>query len=330
MLKVFKTFCLGVSLLVTSSLAIAGDEAKILSVKKIWDEAPHNAFTDLIRHDGKFLCVFREGKGHVSPDGALRVLSSADGKNWESIALVTSEDSDLRDAKIFKTPDGRLCLAGAGAWHKIENEITHQSFVWYSDDGKNWGEAIPVGDPNFWLWRIVWHKDVAYAMGYHCGKKDHSLRFYHSKDGKDFQPLVTKLNDNGYVNETGMLFLPDETLIAVVRRDPGVALLGTASAPYTDWKFKETNVRVGGPQLLQLADGRIVLGGRDYIGKATTKLWWVDPQQAKLTEIVTFPSGGDTSYPGLVEHDGKLFVSFYSSHEGKTSIYFAEVELSSK
>ncbi|MEK8105428.1 hypothetical protein NKG94_10170 [Micromonospora sp. M12] len=35
-----------------------------------------------------------------------------------------------------------------------------------------------------------------------------------------------------------------------------------------------------------------------------------------LTELVALPSGGDTSYPGLVWHDDLLWVSYYSSHEG--------------
>ena len=42
---------------------------------------------------------------------------------------------------------------------------------------------------------------------------------------------------------------------------------------------------------------------------------------------LTFPSGGDTSYPGLVWHDGRLWMSYYSSHEAKTSIYLAKVRL---
>jgi len=41
--------------------------------------------------------------------------------------------------------------------------------------------------------------------------------------------------------------------------------------------------------------------------------------------VLTFESGGDTSYPGLVYHEGVLWVSFYSSHEGSTRIYLARV-----
>jgi hypothetical protein len=46
-----------------------------------------------------------------------------------------------------------------------------------------------------------------------------------------------------------------------------------------------------------------------------------------VTPHVTLPSGGDTSYAGLAWQDGLLWVSYYSSHEGKTSIYLAKVKL---
>ena len=53
---------------------------------------------------------------------------------------------------------------------------------------------------------------------------------------------------------------------------------------------------------------------------------WLDPEEGELTEILKLPSGGDCSYPGLVWHNNLLWVSYYSSHEGKTSIYLATVK----
>ncbi|MCA9088271.1 MAG: exo-alpha-sialidase, partial [Planctomycetaceae bacterium] len=64
-------------------------QLQLRDVQRIWDKAPHNAFTDLLFHEGRWYCVFREGSAHVSPDGALRVLTSTDGEHWESLALVT-------------------------------------------------------------------------------------------------------------------------------------------------------------------------------------------------------------------------------------------------
>ena len=57
--------------------------AELISLARIWDQAPHNAFTDLIHWEGKFYCAFREGKGHAGDLGKLRVLSSVDGKKLE-------------------------------------------------------------------------------------------------------------------------------------------------------------------------------------------------------------------------------------------------------
>lgn len=303
-------------------------ESTIVDVRKIWDQAPHNAFTDLIRHNGKWFCVFREGDKHVSPNGALRVLTSEDGEEWSSAALIASPTADLRDAKITVTPEGRLMLAGAGALHQPA-AARHQSYIWYSDDGANWGEAIPIGEPNYWIWRITWHDGKAYGIGYSTGET-RGTRLYVSEDGKKFDVLVRDLSNENYPNESALMFLEDGTALCVLRRDgqpDPSALLGTAKAPYTEWKWQNLGVRIGGPQMMQLPNGRFVVAGRAYDEKARTELWWLEPQTGELTSMVSLPSGGDTSYPGLVFNDGLLWVSYYSSHEGKTSIYLARVKL---
>ena len=49
--------------------------------------------------------------------------------------------------------------------------------------------------------------------------------------------------------------------------------------------------------------------------------------EKSITPVLAFPSGGDTSYAGQVWYDDILWISYYSSHEGKTSIYLAKVKL---
>lgn len=296
--------------------------ARIVEVQKIWDKAPHNAFTDLIRFKDVWYCVFREGQGHVSPDGALRVLASKDGKSWEAKALIASDEADLRDAKITVTPDNKLMLAGAGAYPP-GGPIKHQSFVWFSENGSDWSKAVKVGDPDVWLWRIVWHKGKAYGLGYST-REERFARLYSSNDGRKFDVLVPRLEVDGYANEAGLIFLADDTCLCVLRRDPDPGMLGAAVPPYTDWNWRSLGVRIGGPQVLQLPDTNFVVASRLY-NPARTSLSWLEPATNTLTEFLKLPSGGDTSYPGMVWHDGMLWLSYYSSHEGKTSIYLAKI-----
>ena len=303
-------------------------EAELIEARKIWDEAPHNAFTDLIRFNDRWFCVFREGAAHVSPDGALRVITSVDGKDWTSAALIKSETADLRDAKITLTPDGRLMLSGAAALHDT-SKATHQSLVWFSSDGKVWSEAHPVADPDFWMWRTTWHKGVAYGVGYGCRETNKFIRLYKSDDGRKFSTVVENLFDQGYPNETSLIFREDDSCLCLCRRDEGTATaqLGVSKPPYTDWTWKDLGRQLGGPHMLRLPDGRFVAAGRLYDDRQRTSLLWLDPEAGTLKEFLPLPSGGDTSYPGLVLHNGLLWVSYYASHEDKTNIYLAKVKL---
>ena len=301
--------------------------ATLVEARKIWDQAPHNAFTDLAHFHGRWFCVFREGKAHVSPDGALRVITSKDGAQWTSAALLTSTNGDLRDAKITLTPDKRLMLSGAAALHQPA-PFKHQSLAWFSRDGRHWGEPVKIGDPNQWLWRTTWHRSTAYSVGYGTtGEK--FIRLYSSRDGKKFNALVPELFGEGQPNETSIVFQPDGTALCLLRRDgkPNSGMLGSAKPPYTDWRWKDLGIRIGGPHVLRLPDGRIVAAARLHDGGARTSLLWLDPDAGKLTEFLRLPSGGDTSYAGLVWHKKLLWVSYYSSHEGKTCIYLAKVKL---
>lgn len=301
--------------------------AELVSLKRIWDAAPHNAFTDLVFHRGEWLCVFREGKGHVSPDGAVRVLASKDGETWTSAAVLRSERGDLRDPKIVPAPGGRVFLTAAIALPQ-PGPVRHQTVAWASRNGREWGEPVDIGDPNVWLWRVVWRKRVAYGVGYDTSGEDF-VRLYRSRDGRAFETVLPTLFDQGQPNESGIVFEPDGTAICLLRRDgnPGSGFVGRAKPPYRDWDWQDLGVKIGGPQCLRLKDGRVIGAVRLYDGGARTSLVWVDSKAGKITEFLKLPSGGDTSYPGLVWRQGMLWVSYYSSHEGKTSIYLAKVRL---
>ena len=333
-----KCFLLLFAILCLENSVLAADhitEPVLLESRRIWDEAPHNAFTDLIRFQDRWVCVFREGQGHVSPDGALRVITSENAQQWQSAALISSADSDLRDAKISITPTGKLMLAGAEAIPHPDTGKTykHQSLVWFSADGTNWSDKHAVAEPNFWLWRITWHKDKAYGFGYGTDDNERMVRLYSSDHGTQFQTLVENAApDAGYPNETAMVFSPDDTCYCLLRRDgqESNGLLGTSQPPYSQWSWNDLGVKIGGPSMIRLPDGRFIATVRLYDEKVRTSRCWVDVQEGTLTEALALPSGGDTSYAGMVWHDDLLWVSYYSSHEEKTCIYLAKVRFESK
>ena len=301
-------------------------EARLLQADRISGDAPHSAFTDLARYRGRWFAAFREGESHVSDDGAARIVVSDDGRKWRPSARIASQLGDVRDPKLSVTPEGRLMLLAAIAVQP-PGEVRHRSFAWFSDDGEHWDSGREIGEPNFWLWRVSWHDGVGWGVGYETGAGEGRVRLYRSEDGRDWEVWVPTLFTEGRPSEAQIAFAADGTAYCLLRRDgtPSSAMLGRASPPYRDWTWADLGVRLGGPALARLSDGRWIVAGRRYEHGARTVLHWLDPARGELTDFLTLPSSGDTSYPGLVEHEGEVWLSYYSSHEERTAAYVARV-----
>lgn len=299
-----------------------------VEVTKIWDKAEYNSFVDLFRFQDQWYCTFREGERHVyGEDGTIRVIRSDDGSGWKSTALLAEEGVDLRDPKISMTPDGRLMLVIGGSVYEGKTLVSRQPRVSFSSDGVNWSDLQPILEEGDWLWRVTWFGDMAYGVSYESAEKDWITKLFRSSDGVDYE-LVTILDVPDSPNETTLRFLPDGEMIALVRRESGNrhAWIGTSKKePYTEWAWADCGHQVGGPNFIILPDGRMWASGRAYGEETKTVLARFN--RSSYEPVITLPSGGDTSYPGLVWHEGRLWVAYYSSHEGKASIYLAKVSL---
>ncbi|MCH1923650.1 glycoside hydrolase [Shewanella sp. C32] len=304
---------------------------KLLSCQRIWDQANHNAFTDLCEFNGHLYTVFREGAEHISPDGAFRLLSSNDdGEHWQSVAHFTSPIADLRDGKLL-VANGRLWVFGAAAMH---DKTPLQSLMWYSDNGVDWSETTEVGERGYWLWGLTVAADGVYGVGYRAGA-DGDTRLYrsdlpHADKLLVFMPLLAPLQADGYVNESALLFEQHQA-VCLLRRDPvwdsqRNALFGQSVYPYSEWHWCELDQRIGGPAMVRCGE-RLIAIVRLYDQRVRTAVVEVDPVKQTIIELLSLPSGGDTSYAGIVQRDEQLLVSYYSSHEGKTAIYFARINL---
>ncbi len=327
--------------LITVQAAIASAatplKVELLDVKRIWDAAPHNAFTDLVRWNDQFYCAFREGRGHVSTDGRIRVLSSKDADAWTSAGLIELAGYDLRDAHLSVTPDNRLMLLGGAAPRKKDNESAPTgSFVAFTKNGTEWTKPQIVSEPGRWLWCATWHKGRAYGVSYSAYKgTTHYLELLTSDNGIAWRPLVPKLYAEGRPGEVTLRFDASDTCYALVRREklgdePYTAILGISRGDYAQWQWHDLGPEFnsfGGPNLIQLPTGQWLAAGRMHEGGAHTALCQLDVTEPKMTKLLKFPSGGDTSYPGLLWHNDLLYMTYYSTHEGKTSIYLARIKV---
>ena len=337
--------CVGLLLIVGLCNTFAA-EPELKSNAKIWDQGQHNAFTDLIRWHEKWYCTFREADGHVGGDGKLRVLESPDGERWESVALVAETGIDLRDPKLSITPDDRLMITAGGSVYEGKTLKGRQPRVTFSKDAREWTAPLRVLSEGEWLWRVTWYGGTAFGVSYNAaerasppakeaaetgkaapGPAEWKLKLVASSDGVKYD-LLTHLDVPGHPNETTLRVLPDGEMIALVRREGGNTFgwIGRSRAPFREWTWKETQHRLGGPNFIRLPDGTLWAAGRSYPGGAKTAVARMSRDGA-YSPVLTLPSGGDTSYPGLVWHNGLLWMSYYSSHQGKSAIYLARIKI---
>ncbi len=325
-----------VVLLILSGLSVsaAGQqgpsiEMEIVEVRKIWERAPHNAFTDLVRWKNRFYCAFREGKGHADDIGKLRIIVSDDGRQWDSAGLLSMEELDLRDAALALTPDDRLMVLG-GAQQVIDDSRRTGTFVSFSSDGSSFSKPEIVVPAGRWLWRVTWHKAAAYGVSYATPDGRPFSALHKTSDGLNYETVTDQLlGEGGWPTEARVRFANDGTCYCLHRRDgqQNSAFLGVSRPPYKKWEWHDLKHRVGGPNFMQIPSGHWIGAGRLYDGGARTELFHLDVKSGSMEPLLRLPSGGDTSYPGMVWHDDHLWVSYYSSHEDKTNVYLAKIRV---
>ncbi|HHI68704.1 MAG TPA: exo-alpha-sialidase [Planctomycetes bacterium] len=315
-----------------------------VQVRKIWDKAPHNAFTDLTFWKGKFYCVFREASAHVGgTDGKIRVLVTKDGEKWTSAALLEEKGIDLRDPKICPTPRGDLMITCGGSDYSDGLQEWHTR-VAYSKDGKKWTPPRRVrGIPsNNRFFRLTWHKGWGWAAPNITGSdpwtgrvrsRERRTALYRTRDGMNYELVLPALPLPPLACEVTIRFKPDDTMVLLVREGSWSrrGFLCLAKPPYRNFQVHAITHGMGGPNLLYLGKDKWLVGTREYPyerppGKkgTATVLLEVDEKGA-WRRLLELPSGGDTSYPGFLLRGHTLWISYYSSHQGKTAVYLARL-----
>ena len=328
----------------------ASCQVRVESVRKVFADGRHNAFTDLCRFRDKIYLTFRScPDGHmVFPSSSITVLASTDARQWEQVCAFSVPTRDVRDPHLLVFGD--TLFVYTGTWLCKDNPAAldmneHLGYGASTRDGVTWdGPQLLEGTYGHYVWRAAAFGGKAYL----CGRRKRG--FPHTpglSEGAETTESALLESDDGLVwkfrglfqetfgDETAFLFEADGAILAVARSlKSGPAQVCRARPPYSAWTRTDLDRGVGGPLLAKWGT-RYLVGGRKTLDPKTprTTLYWLVEDQ--LQEIAELPSGGDNSYPGLLALDAnRALVSYYSSHEGSRSgqppaaIYLAEISLS--
>ena len=345
--------------------------AQLDYVRKIYEDGMHCAFTDMTKWKGHYYVCFRRAERHYSlPPGAIFVIRSADLVNWEVCGRLTTADGD-RDPAIVA--DGDRLLVYWYTWYletalipvdsddvpdydqinyvNKENlrEVKRpgwpfsrrlRAHVSFTTDGVTWRTPIPVYKEQHWLFHPHRFDDAFYCVDCVHGERSALLR---SADGLEWEE-VSKLPLN--VDEGAIVRFDDGHLLCAIREEsdgPQTYFL-ESDPPYTDWSQWSAPHKMHGPAVIRVGKRVIGAGRRDDPNDSSehayvTSVYEIDAASRRTRHLLDLPSGGDTSYCGLVAEDDKtLLVSYYSQHEyladkgfrrncKPSSIYLARVSL---
>ena len=321
---------------------------KVENIRRIFHNGEHNAFTDMIRWNGKLWLTFRScPDGHmVFPTSRIIVLSSEDGKDWKQSFVFSVAQRDTRDPHFLAFKDKLFVFTGT--WYSGDSELPreqydlnkHLGYAVATEDGNNWSQPRPMeGTYGHYIWRAATDGETAYLCARR--KRDYTEKetgaggarivesaMLESIDGWNWRFVSLFQQDQG--NETAFKVLDDKSIVAVSREGSKTAQLAKSHPPYLEWERSELDEYIGGPLLAKWGDRWIVGGRRNTKQGPKTTLYWLSKDT--LNPFAELPSGGDNSYPGFVEIDASHgLVSWYSSHEKDaegnviTAIYLADI-----
>ncbi len=318
--------------LVLTLLTYKGCVDEQIEVQKIYSDGNHNAFTSLIKFNDNYYCAFRSGERHVyGKNGAIKIIVSDDAKTWILHHQFESDKYDLRDPKLCVMPGGRIMVLIGGSEYQGKELLSQQTHVAFSAPG---GDSFSSMQPivldstihsgRDWLWRVTWHNAIAYGVVYQG--RDKSASLVSSRDGIHFS-LIKKLKLSGRPNEATIRFFDNENMAILIRREEEDKLgyWGVSPPPYIDWTWAQANFRLGGPDYIILDNKHILAGSRRYHEEGNYTALLLGDMHGIFEELYKLPSGGDTSYPGILYEKNRIYMSYYSSHEGSTDVYLATI-----
>jgi hypothetical protein len=296
-----------------------------LSEAAVWDLAPHAAQPDLARFDNRWLVAFREASSGAANDGAIRIVTSLDGQKWSPLARLEHAIADFSHPRLHALPNGTLLLTAQVVMH-ADGPSKYRTYGWTSTDARMWEGPLMIGDEGIFIGRLTFSRGKAWAFGHQPGARERTLRGYYADKGMDLEPVIPATLASAQLGNAAIVFLADDSAVAVAEHTGGTLHYATSRPPYRVWQWKDSGVKAGHPQLLRLPDGRLLVTAAD--GQMRPSLYYLDPAAATLTQTTALSAhpSGESAAP--LYHDGSLWTTYATrSPAGATAIYLARIKL---
>jgi Neuraminidase (sialidase) len=302
---------------------------------------------------GRLLVVYRYDASHIDVRGKLSVSwSDDDGATWSSPTVAVSGENDHRNPAMVELPNGDILLAycimdgydASGRKFlpstngKDPRSIKPLWLVRSHDHGKTWSTPEEIkgtqpsaerGELQNAYGKMAVLKDGSVLMSVYGSWMGHHNTFehlYRSTDNGHTWSLYSTITE--HVNETGIVALPDNRVIAALRTDAEQKLLVSRSAD--GGKTWDTPTSVTMPNehpgdLIRLRDGDLLLtfGERNAPRGAVAILshdggkTWDEKSRMVLAEDAPLY---DCGYPSSVQlPDGRIVTVYYEVDDSATA-----------
>ncbi|MDR0869548.1 MAG: glycoside hydrolase [Planctomycetaceae bacterium] len=286
----------------------------------------YEAFPDVCRlKDGRLLCVFYAGYGHVSvpneslPKGGRIVscYSSDEGQTWTKAETIIDTPLDDRDPSVVQLPDGRILLSFFTYVPQQGEQRPHTKTCLSesNDNGKTWSEPkilfkdVPVSQPI----RILSDGTLLLPLYLESNQQKCGAVSLSYDNAKTWSEAIVIPNGGPPLDaETDVIELKDGTLYAIQRPWMGVSY---SKDKGKTWSVSEHAGFEGHcPYLLRTKNDVILLATR--IPQTSLRLSR-DECKTWSAPILVDHFGG--AYPSMVElKDGSILIVYYEEGTGSS------------